>query len=191
MIGAGLLYITDSTLFYEYLFGSSSSTTLIESSRSTVNTIIDTIFGNSILNKILFFAFWMVVGLVVYIIINGLGAGVSSAEATLEETQYVHAQRLKMSSEFAAKLILRLIALGLLVIFGVVFFKFLLPFAVLNARIVAGNAGQASNWIYGLLGFVVLCASFYIATVLIRFLLLKPRIFGGTEDMLEAELKHQ
>lgn len=190
MAVSGFSFATRNNLFYDYLFGAGSSVTLIETSRTTFAVFNETVFGNSTLNKILFFVFWMSIGLIVYVIVSGVGAGVSSAEHTVEEANFVHAQKLRMGSELGLKVVLRFIALGLGLIYLVLSYKVLLPFGVLCARILAGDLSNLTNWLYGLLGFVVLCGSFYLGLVLLRFLLLKPRVFGGWEDLLEDEMQH-
>lgn len=190
MFIAGFSYTTKNGLFYDYLFGSGSSVTLIESSKSTIAVFNETVFGNTVLNKILFFVFWMVIGLIVYVILSGVGAGVSSAEHSLEESRFVHAQKLRMGSELGLKVVLHIIGAGLLIIYLFIFFKILLPFGILCARIVASEVNKPMNWFYALQGLVVLIATFYLGTILLRFLLLRPRVFGGYEDILEDELEH-
>ncbi|MBA3758435.1 hypothetical protein H0X10_02275 [Candidatus Saccharibacteria bacterium] len=190
MIVSGFSYTTRNNLFYDYLFGAGSSVTLIETSQSSVAVFNETVFGNATLNKILFFVFWMVIGLVVYVLLSGFGAGVSSVEHAANEAQFVHAKKLRLGSEIGLKVVLHSIGFGLLLLYSIFLFKVLLPFGVLCARIVAGNLRQPINWLYGLLGFIVLCGTLYIGLILIRFLLLRPRIFGGQEDLLEDELKH-
>ena len=188
---SGFSYASKNNLLYDYLFGSGSSVTLIESSRSTIAVFNETVFGNPTLNKILFFIFWMAVGLIVYVFLSGVGSGISTAEQTLEQTRFVHAQKLRMGSELGLRVVLRLIALSLLTVFLFLFLKILLPFSLLCARIAAGELGDLMNWLYALLGFIVLVASFHLITILIRFLLLKPRIFGGYEDILQDEIEHK
>jgi hypothetical protein len=190
MVISGFAYTTRNGLFYDYLFGSGSSVTLIETSRSTIAVFNETVFGNTILNKVLFFVFWMVIGLIVYVILSGIGSGVSTAERSIEEARFVHAQKLKMGSELGLKVVLHLIGAGLLIMYGFLFFKVLLPFSVLCARIVAGDLKQPINWFYALLGLLVLTATFYLGTILVRFLFLRPRIFGGWEDIVEDEVEH-
>ncbi len=190
MAGAALSFVSNRGLFYDYLFGSGSSAALIETSRSSISLFSEMIFGNPLLNKILFFMFWMVVGLIVYLLISGIGAGAAGAEQALKESGFMHAKRAKISRDLIFRIILRLIALGLLVIYGVLLIRILLPFGILSARIVAGNPGQVNSWYYGALGFIVLVGSFYVSLVLLRFLMLRPRIFGGQEDLIADEIKH-
>jgi hypothetical protein len=190
MVGAGLLFASQRGLIYDYIFGTGSSVDLIETSKSTISLFNEAVFGNPLLNKILFFVFWMVVGLVVYIVLSSIGSSAAEAEHALKETKFVHAQKARISHDFELKILLRLIAFGLLVIYGVLLIKILLPFGVLSARIVAGNSYQASSWLYGLLGFIVLVGSFYIGVVLLRFFMLRPRIFGGQEDIIADEIEH-
>lgn len=190
MFLSGFSYATKNNLLYDYLFGSNSSAALIETSRSTITVFNEAVFGNPTLNKILFFAFWMVVGLVVYVFISGIGAGISTAEHTLEEATFVHAQKLRLGSELGLRVVLHIIGAGLLMIYLIFFFKILLPFGVLCSRIVAGDIRQLSNWIYAVLGFTVLSAAFYLGIILLRFLLLRPRLFGGSEGIVADDLEH-
>lgn len=190
LLAAGFSYASNTGLFYDYLFGSDSSTKLIEESQSTLALFNDTVFGNPLLNKILFLIFWMVVGLVVYLLITGIGAGANSAEEIIEQSKYVHAQTGQIHKEAEIKLAIRLVAIGLLVIFGAVFIKVLLPFSILCARIVASNIHDPLGWLYAVLGFIVLGCSFYLMTVGIRVVALKPRVFGGSEDLIQDEVEH-
>jgi hypothetical protein len=191
MVFAGLSYTTRHDLFYQYLFGPGSSVELIESSRSTIAAFNEAVFGNPVLNKILFFAFWMVIGLVVYVILIGLGSGLSVAERAVEELRFVHAQKDRITSELGIRVVLALLALGLGIIYLVLLFRVLLPFGVLCARIVAGDPGMTSVWGYGILGFLVLSGSLYFGMVLLRFLMLRPRIFGSVEDIVTDEIEHE
>jgi hypothetical protein len=190
MLISGLSFVSKSGLLYDYLFGSGSSSSLIETSKSTIAIFSEAFFGNPFLNKVLFFVFWMLIGLIVYLFISGLGAGASEAGRVIEESRFVHAEKQRITSDFRLKLTLRLIALGLIVFYSVLFVKVLLPFGVLCARIVAGGLGDAGNWVYGLLGFLVLSGSFYLWLVLLRFLTLRPRLVGGWEDIIADEIEH-
>jgi hypothetical protein len=190
MLISGFSFVSKNGLLYDYLFGSGSSSSLIETSRSTIAIFSDAFFGNPFLNKILFFIFWMLIGLIVYLILSGLGAGAAEAGRAMEESHYVHAEKQRISSDFRLKLILRLIAGGLIVFYAVLFIKVLLPFGILCARIVAGGPGNASSWVYGLFGFLVLSGSFYLWLVLLRFFTLRPRLIGGWEDIIADEINH-
>jgi len=92
LVVAGVSYASNTGLVYDYLFGNNSSSKLIEDSQSTLSLFSTTVFGNPALNKVLFLAFWMVVGLIVYLLISGIGAGASEAEEVIEQSKYVHAQ---------------------------------------------------------------------------------------------------
>ncbi len=191
LVVSGFSYATKNGLFYEYLYGSNSSAMLIESSRSSFAVFNETVFGNTTLNKFLFFIFWMVIGLIVYVFVSGVGAGVSTAEQTITESKFVHADKLRMGSELGLRVALHTIGAGLIIVFSYLFIKIFFPFGVLCARIVAGDIKNPTGWFYALLGFLVLVASMHIGTILVRFLLLRPRIFGGYEDILQDEIEHK
>jgi len=73
---------------------------------------------------------------------------------------------------------------------GVVFVKVLLPFSILCARIVASDVQDPLSWLYAVLGFIVLSCSFYLMTVGVRVIALRPRVFGGAEDLIQDEVEH-
>lgn len=190
MVGSALLYISKTGLFYEYLFGTNSSSQLIETSRSTIAVFNDTVFANPTLNKFLFFIFWMVIGLIVYVLLSGVGSGILTAEQAVEESRFVNAKKWQIKTELGLKFTLVTIAFGLGVLYLVLLYNVLLPFGILSARIVAGNITDPISWLYGALGFIVLLGSFYFGMVLLRLLLLRPRIFGGWEDIVSDEIGH-
>lgn len=181
MLVIGLSYQAGQGTIYNYLFGKDSSAELIASSQSTLEALNNTILGNSLLNKILYFVFWMTIGLIVYIILYAVMRGTGEAAEDLKETTYANIKRSKLMEDFARKSIVRLAAISGFIVFNIVFLKFLLPFSSLAAQNASEKPFGPGNLVYGLMGFAVLVISFHVEVVLMRLILLRVRIFNQQE----------
>jgi hypothetical protein len=182
-------YTLKNGLLYDFLFGSSSSSELIQSSRSTFTAVNQTVLGNPLLNKVMFFVFWMLVGLVVYTIISGFGASINAADQTVHEMQYHNVRRQQFNEQLSTRIIMRSIASLSGFVYLVFFVKLLLPFSVLCSRIGVSDLDTIGGWFYLLGGFLVLALSLHLWIVLGRFFMLRPRLFGGWDDILADELQ--
>src|SRR5436190_49968 len=67
--GLSTLIRYGTTGLYSLIIGGGSSADLVNNTHSTFSTFYQAAFGNQILNKILFFGMWMLIGLGVYMII--------------------------------------------------------------------------------------------------------------------------
>lgn len=189
MVLSGLSFVAKSGVFYSYLVGNSAL--LQTQAQDSVQVFKDTVFGNVTLNKILFLVFWMLIGLLVYLLLSSIGSTFGSAEKARQQAGFVHAQKDQIVTDLKRRLVLRTMACLLIILYSTLFFRVVLPFGIYNSRIVAGNLTQVSAWLYGLLGFCVLAVGLYIFVVLTRFLLLRPRVWGGWQDSLQEKMRHR
>lgn len=165
---------------YDFLFGAHSSAELIQTSRGTFSTINNVVFGNPLLNKILFFVFWMLIGLIVYVLLHGFLKGVSTAAEEVEESRYVNAGKAHNIKQFEVRTAVRAIVAVAWLLYWVLFIKILLPFSVLIVRLgISANATDRS-WLYVLSGAITLVLSLHLHVVWIRLLALRVRLFGGS-----------
>jgi len=181
MATLSLTYLTGKGTVYDYLFGPGSSADSIASSRSTLSALNNTVLGNAILNKVLYFAFWMVVGLAVYIILYAVLRGTGEAAAELKESNYANIRREKILQDFAIKFSVRVAAVCAWITFVIIFLKVLLPFSSLAARTAASKFISSNGILYSFLGFVVVLLSLHILVVLTRFIFLRVRLFSQQE----------
>lgn len=181
LVVATVSYFAGNGLVYDYLFGPHSSTELIRQSKGTISALNNTVFGNSVLNKILYFGFWMLVGLVVYILLYSLLKGTAAAAEDIQETTYKNMRFREMLTNLGTRLAVRAAALIAWALYWVVFIKILLPFSVLSARVGGGDLPAPSGWLYGLLGLVVLILSTHIHLILLRLVTLRSRLFDSAE----------
>lgn len=164
---------------YSILYGENSAPELIEKSRSTVEAFSNTVFGNPTLNKVLFFVFWLIIGLIVYTIFTGLGKYLSELKDVVVESRYVNAPRGATRQHMIIRLLLRLIGISLVFVYFVFFYNIFLPFAILCSRISFSELPNLNGWMYAGLAVAELMLSLHIMLILLRFTALRPRLFGG------------
>jgi hypothetical protein len=181
LVFASWSYSVGSGAVYDFLFGPNSSGELIQTSRSTISAFGDTVFGNPTLNKILYLAFWMFVGLIVYLILFVIIKGTSSAAEEVQETGYANVNRTGQLKMFGVRAGIRLLVAVAWFVYSIFFIKILLPFSVLSARVGAGQLPQLSGWLYGIMGLLVLAVSLHIHVIFLRLVLLRVRVSGSVE----------
>lgn len=181
MVAIGVSYSAGKGSIYNYLFGTGSSADLINSSKSTLSALNDTILGNATLNKVLYFAFWMVVGLVVYIILYAVLRGGGAAGEELKEASYANIKREHILQDYAIKSIVRLAAVFGLIVFNILFIKVFLPYVSLATKSATNQLISLQGVAYCLVSFLVLIVSCHIEVVLFRFIALKVRLMGQEE----------
>jgi len=175
-------YLSGSGVVYDFLFGPNSSSELIRSSQSTLSAFNNTVFGNPTLNKILYFAMWMLIGLITYMLLYGLSRGAQSAAEDVEEAGYANTNKKALLRNIGRRLALRLIVFIAWWVYIIFFVKILLPFSILAARIGAGNLPTLGGWLYGLLGLAVLAISLHIHVIFVRLLVLRVRLFNAEDE---------
>ncbi len=178
-----------SGLIYDFLFGPESrdAPEFINLARDSLMTLSNTVFGNETLNKVLFFICWLLLGTVVYLISSSISNSVVAANDIRSELHYMNLHKEELEREVGKRLALRGVAILNWFFYGLFFFKFLLPYSVSAAHIAVSLLGSWQGWAYGLLSLLVLMVSLHIHLVLLRFTLLRPRVFGGWETAVQEE----
>lgn len=184
LLVANWSYAAHSGRLYVFLYGSSSSTEVIKTSQGIFSTFNNVVFGNPLLNKVLFFVFWMLIGLIVYILLQGFLRGVAGAAEEVQESRYVNAGKAQGLRWLEIRLATRLCVLAAWILYWVVFIKLLLPYSILTARFgVDTSAGSpVHGWVYALSGFLALALGLHLHVVWLRLLVLRVRIFGTSTE---------
>lgn len=169
-------FLINSGLLYKTLLGNQSSQDFIQASHDTVSLFTNNVFSNPTLTKVLFFGFWMMIGLFAYISVVSIASLVGEASQNIASEHYMHTQANRVKEQFLLRLALRGAALIAILLWGWVLLRFLLPFSILSVRV---GLNQLSSGFYALLGVVVLWFSLHLLIVLCRFLTLRPRVFGS------------
>jgi len=180
---ATFYYLSGNGTIYDFLFGPNSSAELIRQSKGTVEALSNTVFGNPVLNKILYFAFWMIVGLLVYFLLFVVIKGTSTAVADIEEATYKNASFSEKLQNIITKLTIRLILIIAWITYWIFFIKTLVPFSVLYTHVGINDFPRLNGWLYTTLGVLVIIASLHVHLIFMRLIALRVRLFG-TEDGL-------
>ena len=178
---ATFYYLSGNGAIYNYLFGPNSSTELIRQSQGSISAFSNTVFGNPLLNKILYFAFWMVVGLLVYFLLYVIIKGTGSAVEDFEEAGYKNAHVEEMLQGIVSRLAIRAILVVTWVIYWIFFVKTLLAFSILSTRVGITNFPDLNGWLYTALGVLVLIASLHVHVIFMRLIALKVRLFDSSD----------
>lgn len=176
---AVLTYGSQSGFLYEYLFGANSSAELVSSSKGVLTTINDAVLGNSALNKILFFAFWMLVGLVVYIAIYAMSRSATTAAEDIKESLYTNIRHDDAVKSIAVRTAVRASVIILWIMYSVAFVKKLAPFCIELARQGGSSLTLLSGWLYVLSGLLVLSVCLHVHVIFLRFTMLRVRVFDS------------
>ncbi|MGH7249945.1 MAG: hypothetical protein ACREGC_03140, partial [Minisyncoccia bacterium] len=178
---ATFYYLSGNGAIYNFLFGPDSSAELISQSRGSFDAITSTIFGNPLLNKILYFAFWMIVGLLVYFMLYVIIKGAATAAEDIEEAKYKNAQPNKLVQGIITRLAVRAILVVAWMIYCVLFIKTLLPFSVLSMKIGVVNFTSPDGWFYTIIALFVLVTSLHLHVIFMRLITLKVRLIDSAD----------
>lgn len=180
LLGASTLikYGLNTNSIYNLVLGTGSSEQLISDTHLVFSLLYQNIFGNPTLNKILFFVFWMLVGLVVYLFIQVSGHGISEADETLHELNYVHTKKSQYLEHLVKRTAVQIGIVVLIALYSTLFLKALLPYSLLSLQISLASLPNLPALGFGLLAIIVLGISLHIYVILLRLLLLRIRVFG-------------
>lgn len=146
---------------------------------SGAQTVSNTFAQNTTLNNVLLFVLWGAVGLAVYSIVQNVVQELSSADELMHELEYARTNRRDILRAVALRAVIRLgalIAWWLLVRFMI--FK-LIPYDIASARLSALHLTSASDWTRSILGGTVCMLGVQGLAILLRLLVLRPRLFGN------------
>lgn len=173
---------------YRLLLGEESTLEFVDLTKSTFANMHERALNNPAVNRFVFFSFWFFTGLVAYLIITSVASGLGAANALREEKGLVNSRNSILFHELVSRIIVRLAVLLIWFVYAVFFLKLFLPFSVLCFKIATNGALGVENVGIGLLGTIVLIITLHIHVILLRGLLLKPRVLGGSDDLLAAHL---
>jgi len=165
-------------LLYQTLFGSNAPfvTATTDQFETALGNLSHTIFDSSLSSRVLFITFWAFVGLVVYGIIYFFQGSYSSATGFRRKLHYVNADPGAMQRGLLVRLSLLGASLVLWVIYSLVLVRVILPVSISQINQTIGGHSGPLNIIFGTVLLIVYC---HIGIVMLRFTLLRPRLFGS------------
>jgi len=135
--------------------------------------------GNTIVDVLPLLVMWGVIGIVIYFFAVAIVQSLQRAAEFKSELGYVNASRDDMFRMAIFHLAIRIVVAGLWLIFILLFFNQIVPYAV-NSVLAASAVGLVNleGLLYLSLATVSIIVGMYIYTILLRLLFLKPRIFS-------------
>lgn len=152
-----------------------------KSSHTLSNITSNGILSNTLVKNLPLLLFWVVVGIVVYICAANIMRALSNTAEMKSEMEYVHANKHDIIVSAIEELGFRIGALLAWVVYIVFFFRHIVPYCVDLSLVGAGQLHTVTGYGYVMLSIVVLAVSLHINVILLRLLLLRPRVFGSVE----------
>ena len=125
------------------------------------------------------FAFWAIVGLVVYLFVTNMYGAIGSTAKLKTEMGYVHANRAKLIREALIHLAIRTAVLIVWILYILFFLHRILPYCLAASLIGTSHIQLLISGSYVMLGIAVMAVALHIHVVLLRLLLLRPRIISS------------
>jgi flagellar biosynthesis protein FlhB len=148
-------------------------------SHSSAQAIGRTLDSNKFISNLPLLLFWCLVGFVVYMFaVNIFGAVQRAAELGDELNHFTNMNRGQIIRESLEKLGIRLVVIVVWIPYILLFFHHIVPYVIGLALAASPNLASAAGVGYVILAPVVLAVSLHVHTVLLRLLVLRPRLFS-------------
>jgi hypothetical protein len=153
--------------------GSQSVLTLPGQSYSGSNT-------NSLQNTWPLIAFWGIIGLFVYILLENVYNVIHSFKEVNDEMYFMHAKRDLLVKSTIELIVFRLVSVIAWLFFMDYFFKRIIPMAINYSRNSVHAINLSSSILDVVVALVVLLVAMHINTIFLRLALKRPRIFSSS-----------
>lgn len=152
----------------------------------TFSILNSAVLNSAVLNNMVFLLAWAFVGVLVYVGFTILTKGLQHFEDFISITSAVNRSRWSSLTEIFKKIMLRTVITTVFVLFFVFFLQILLPLASLSIR-AGAPASTFVHWQYLFTAFFMLILSMHLATILLRILVFRIRVFGGADELVLNE----
>jgi hypothetical protein len=132
--------------------------------------------SNTLFNNAVLFVLWGSVGLVVYSIVQGLANEFRNTDDLLHEMKFVHADRSRLVYDTTLRALTRFGALAAWWIVAWTMLHKIFPYTITTAHFSAHNPSDIGRWLQTLLGFAACVLGIHVLTILLRLILLRPRL---------------
>lgn len=175
---------------HQYLFGPYGLTTVFQHSANALSAV-NGVFSSPVAYDVAVAVFALFIGLLVFVFLEGADHVSAKAAGALNEVNYITNARIKKQVEKQAeiRLGLRLATLVVWICYLVFFARVIVPFAILIARDDHGAMWSIRNFWSACLSGLVLFIALHVHVILMRLLVLRPRLFGG-EDVIISRGEH-
>lgn len=180
-------YATQQSFLYEYFYGTTGLTTILSNSTSSFSAYAVALSAQLLTYEIIIFIAAVAVTLIVYAILQSLARIMTNATNIYEEIHLANAKsKLAVELEIGTRLFIRILALIIWFFYFIFSLKILLPFCILMSQTNIEDLFTNWRWAYILLGVLLLTIGLHLHLIFMRLLMLRPRLFGGTNDITEV-----
>jgi hypothetical protein len=137
------------------------------------------IFSTGIVGNALIFAFWLVAGVIVYVLAVDIVKGLKSTFEVEQELSYVHLDRSALLKYTFTRLLIRLGTWIIWLPYLYEFFHSLLPAAAYLSIAASGATSLALRPVDAALSILLVAVTIHINIVLLRLVLLRTRVFNN------------
>ena len=177
-------YATPASQLYAYLYGQYGLATIFEHSSNAL-AAVNGVFSSPGGYNIAVVLVALFIGALIYVLLEGidhLTAEASSSIHLVEQTSDASIRRY-MKQQLEKRIGLRIAALCVWIIYLIFFARVIVPFCLLTGRIDI-NHFMTSDILGPLGALVLLTLSMHIHVILMRLLVLRPRLFGGDDVLI-------
>lgn len=149
----------------------------VQSNDGAFDSITNAMTQNSFLNSLPLMLVWAGVGFGIYFLAVSAARVFGHAYAIKDQLEYVHVSRTAVMRQELTRLTIRLAAITALVVLLWAGLKIVVPYVLAVAYISAGTI-DVLGVAYSLLGAAVLYVYVWSVAIAVRFIALRPRLFG-------------
>lgn|GEM_PF-1266804 len=144
-------------------------------------TVSNNFSSNQLISDIPLFVLWGCVGLLVYSLIISIANALGGVGELMVELNFTHVRRWRLLGQELSRLLIRIVVLVGWVLFTEITIHTILPYVIALTQFASGAVGIVNTVLDTFLAFVVLTVCLHLHVILLRLLMLKPRLFGQTD----------
>ncbi|HEV2402610.1 MAG TPA: hypothetical protein VGS08_00225 [Candidatus Saccharimonadales bacterium] len=142
----------------------------------TTSHITQVLASNQLINNVLLFLFWAVVGLVLYSFAQGLVHELRSGDELIHRLHYVNSNKKSILTDVVLRAAIRLGAVGVLAFLCHQLLYHTLPYVIAASHVATLHPAVTHNWFIGVGALLLAIVGLHAAVVLTRLLVLRPRL---------------
>jgi len=189
LLAANWSYTVNNSFLGDFLYGKSGVITKFSDSTDMVSVFTSAFSVQYISYEVAVFIFAVVIGFLVYLLLQSISGSIrtfSDIRDQLRGTTGNTKHDLEVS--VGARVLIRVVALLFWFFFWVLTLKVIVPFSILATQLTVEDIFTSYDWLFALLGFIVLTLTIHVHVIFARLVMLRPRLFGGSEEIELAML---
>lgn len=178
-------YITPKGSIYDYIFGPYGLTTELQHATNSLSAI-NGVFSSPVAYNIAILILALFIGMLVFVLLEGLDHVAQKATEAINEVEYIDdvAAKEAMKKEAELRIGLRVATLIVWAGYFIFFARVIIPYCIILGRIDTTHLWTLYNIWNGLAAGTLLMLSLHIHAIFMRLLVLRPRLFGGTDVII-------